>query len=249
MNQESNKLWTGLNKTAREALVLRNYADGSLIQRITEVGVGAAELIRLDRASKDTQQIWIPGLEIFPRKVHHQRHRGFFVEFARQEEGLLAAIGLWPKQWANARMFGQTSKGFHIHPPNIPKESSAADWHRKVFLDEPRNYGLRRYHEEQWDVMFFVQGRLEMILRDVREGLPPRTMRFYIDGDNHPSPSNVGVVIPPGVAHALRVEGSEDAIMVYGTSTSFHPEFEGRIASEIEAAELPASWQQFLAGN
>ena len=34
--------------------------------------------------------------------------------------------------------------------------------------------------------------------------------------------------------------------MVYGTSTIFHPEFEGRIASEIETAELPESWQKFL---
>jgi hypothetical protein len=42
------------------------------------------------------------------------------------------------------------------------------------------------------------------------------------------------------------VEGSEDAITVYGTSTSFHPEFEGRIASEIETAKLPESWERFL---
>ena len=34
--------------------------------------------------------------------------------------------------------------------------------------------------------------------------------------------------------------------MVYGTSTSFRPEFEGRIASEVETAELPESWQRFL---
>jgi dTDP-4-dehydrorhamnose 3,5-epimerase-like enzyme len=71
-------------------------------------------------------------------------------------------------------------------------------------------------------------------------------MRFFIDGDNHPSGNNVGVVVPPGVAHAIRVEGSEDVIMVYGTSTAFHPEFEGRIASEIEAATLPESWERFL---
>jgi dTDP-4-dehydrorhamnose 3,5-epimerase-like enzyme len=146
-------------------------------------------------------------------------------------------------------MFPQTTKGFHIHPPSIPEGSSAADWHRKLFVDEARKYRLRRYDDEQWDVMFFIQGRIEMILRDVREGLPPRTMRFYIDGDNHPSPSNVGVVIPPGVAHALRVEGSEDALMVYGTSTSFHPEFEGRIASDVETAELPESWHKFLSGK
>src|SRR5207253_2294895 len=130
MSHDPNKLWTGLNKTAREGLVPRNYADGSLVQRITGVGVSAAELITLDRDSKDTKQVWIPGVEMFQRKVHHQRHRGLFAEFARKEEGLLAEIGLWPKQWATARMFPQTTKGFHIHPPAIPKNSSAADWHR-----------------------------------------------------------------------------------------------------------------------
>ena len=30
------------------------------------------------------------------------------------------------------------------------------------------NYGRRPYHLEQWDVIFFVQGLAEMILRDVR---------------------------------------------------------------------------------
>jgi hypothetical protein len=35
-------------------------------------------------------------------------------------------------------------------------------------------------------------------------------------------------------------------IMVYGTSTTFHPEFEGRTASEVETASLPKSWQAFL---
>ena len=94
--------------------------------------------------------------------------------------------------------------------------------------------------------MFFVQGVAEMILRDVRAGMPPRTMRFFVDGDNHRGANNVGVVVPPGVAHAIRVEGSEDVIMVYGTSTSFRPDFEGRIASDVETAGLPESWQSFL---
>src|SRR5437660_1601012 len=62
----------------------------------------------------------------------------------------------------------------------------------------------------------------------------------------HRSRNNVGVVIPPGVAHAIRAEGSEDVIMVYGTSTTFQPDFEGRIASEVEAADLPESWRKFL---
>jgi dTDP-4-dehydrorhamnose 3,5-epimerase-like enzyme len=117
---------------------------------------------------------------------------------------------------------------------------------RRVFVEEPENYSLRRYAHEQWDVMFFVQGVLEVFLRDTRIGMDPRVMRFFVDGDDHRSANNVGIVIPAGVAHALRAEGSMDVIMVYGTSTSFQPEFEGRIASEIETAELPQSWQKFL---
>src|SRR5437588_525035 len=149
-------------------------------------------------------------------------------------------------QCAAARMFAQSAKGFHVHPPSIPPETSAEKWQRRLFVTDPQNYSLRPYNDEQWDVMFFVQGRAEMILRDVRSGLPGRIMRFFVDGDNHRSANNVGIVVPPGVAHAIRVEGSEDVIMVYGTSTIFRPEFEGRIASEIETVPLPDSWQTFL---
>ena len=46
------------------------------------------------------------------------------------------------------------------------------------------------YDDEQWDVMFFLQGRVEIILCDIRAGLPRRVMRFFIDGDNHRSHNN-----------------------------------------------------------
>jgi hypothetical protein len=143
-------------------------------------------------------------------------------------------------------MFANTAKGFHVHPPSVPENKLAAEWLRRLFVDEPENYSLRRYADEQWDVMFFLQGRVEIILCDIRAGFPKRVMRFFVDGDNHRSDNNVGIVVPPGVAHAIRAEGAEDVIMVYGTSTVFHPEFEGRIASEVESAELPESWQRFL---
>ena len=246
MNKDSNDPWIGVSKNARARLVHRDYGTRPFAERLVDGGVAAAELVQEQNLDSAGKRAWIPGVEIFSRKAHRQQHRGLFGELARDGEGVLGKIGLWPKQWAAARMYAQSAKGFHIHPPSIPADISPVDWHRRLFIDEPTNYGLRRYAEEQWDVMFFVQGRVEMLLRDVREGLPAQTMRFYIDGDNHPGESNVGVVVPPGVAHALRVEGSEDAVMVYGTTTIFHPEFEGRIASEVESAPLPKSWEDFL---
>jgi dTDP-4-dehydrorhamnose 3,5-epimerase-like enzyme len=133
-----------------------------------------------------------------------------------------------------------------VHPPSIPPDTTAEKWLRRLFIRSPQNYSLRRYNDEQWDVMFFLQGAVEMILCDVRAGFSKRIMRFFVDGDNHRSSNNIGVVVPPGVAHAIRVEGTEDVIMVYGTSTIFHPEFEGRIASEVESGEFPDSWREFL---
>ena len=253
MNKDHSNLWAGLSDEARNALTARDYKADSLARRIAYSCIDASELAAADHSRPEIKRAWIPGVEIFARKIHAQRHRGVFGELGRRDEGVLAKIGFWPKQWSAARMFAQSAKGFHVHPPSIPPDTTAEKWLRRLFMRGPQNYSLRRYDDEQWDVMFFLQGRVEMILCDVRASFSKRSCsspaRCQPDGDNHQSSNNVGVIVPPGVAHAIRVEGSEDVIMVYGTSTIFHPEFEGRIASEIEGADLPESWQQFLGGG
>ena len=246
MSSEQKSFWQGLSDEARAALGTRDYSAGDFAQQLAQVGMDAGKVVSADRTAADVCAAWIPGVEVFPRTIYPQRHRGSFGEFVRRGEGIIGKIGLWPKQWAAARMFAQTAKGFHVHPPSIPGGTEPREWFDRLFIAEPENYALRRYDEEQWDMMFFVQGVAEMILREARVGLPTRTMRLFVDGDNHRGANNVGVVIPAGVAHAIRVEGSEDLIMVYGTSTSFRADFEGRIASEIETATLPAEWQRFL---
>jgi len=235
--------WLGLKPSAQQALTQRDYSSGSLAERLATSGVEAGELVA---KRGELAEAWIPGVELFARRIFAQRHRGFFGEFAREEEGVLGAIGMWPRQWATARMFAGTAKGFHIHPPHIPSGTEPAAWFRKLFLDEPENFAARPYAEEQWDAMFFVQGNIEMLLVDERVGLPRRVMRFILEGDDRPGPNNVGVVIPAGVAHALRAEGGRDAIMVYGTSTKFDAAREGRIADGIERAPLPEEWLRYL---
>ena len=239
--------WSGLKPAARAQLSQRDYSAKSLAVRLATSGVEAGELIAADRGS--LAEAWIPGVEIFGRRIFPQRHRGFFGEFARQDEGPLHAIALWPRQWATARMFAGTAKGFHIHPPCIPEGTTAEAWFQKLFVEEPAHFFLRPYDREQWDAMFFVHGNVEMLLVDERVGLPRRVMRFIIEGDDARGPNNAGVIIPAGVAHALRVEGASDAIMVYGTSTKFDPAFEGRIADGVERAPLPPEWQAYLDAN
>jgi dTDP-4-dehydrorhamnose 3,5-epimerase-like enzyme len=237
-----NPVWQGLRDSAQAELKQRDYHQTSLAERLATSGVEAGELVGADRLHLG----WIPGVEIFSRRVFAQRHRGFFGEFARRGEGELGRIGLWPRQWATATMFANTAKGFHIHPPSIPEGVDPAEWFARLFGETPENFELRPYDREQWDVMFFVQGTVEMILVDERAGLDRRVMRLLIDGDDQRGPNNIGIVIPAGVAHALRAEGARDVIMVYGTSTSFDPSFEGRISSEIESAPLPEEWQKYI---
>ena len=237
-----NPLWHGLRESARAKLKQRDYHSKSLGERLATTGVEAGELVEADRSLLG----WIPGVEIFLRRVYPQRHRGFFGEFARQGEGDLGRIGLWPRQWATATMYANTAKGFHVHPPFIPEGVEAAQWFGRLYRQTPENYELRPYDREQWDAMFFVQGSAEMLLVDERAGMDRRVMRLLAEGDDLRGPNNVGIVIPAGVAHALRAEGARDVIMVYGTSTTFDPAFEGRIASELESAPLPEEWREYL---
>ncbi|MEO7099849.1 MAG: hypothetical protein ABI162_10845 [Luteolibacter sp.] len=158
-------------------------------------------------------------------------------------------IGIIPQQWASALMHRDSAKGFHIHPPYIPDGTPAGEWFHKLFIESPKDYALRPYDREQWDVMFFLTGICEMILTDEREGMPRRIMRYTIAGDSRPGADNVAVVIPPGVGHALRSIGNEDLIMVYGTSTSFNPDWEGRMESGVENAPLPPDWEEYLASG
>lgn len=241
MSHLSKDLWGGLAPPARAALRTRDYSSSALADRLLQAGrVDAGEI-----AGGIPDDLRIPGVEVFQRRVFHQRYRGYFAEFAREGEAVLGKIGLWPKQWATARMFAGTSKGFHIHPPYIPGGVAPAAWFNKLFVEEPQNFSLRPYDREQWDVMFIVQGICEMFLIDERAGMPRRKMRFMIEGDDLRGENNAGVVIPAGVAHAVRSASSQDLIMVYGTSTTFAMESEGRIAHGIETPEMPADWETF----
>ena len=242
-------LWKGLTDSARAQLSQRDYNVKSLAGRLGTSGVEVRELLAADRTQPEIAAAWIPGVEFFARKVYPQRQRGIFGEFAREGEGVMGKIGLWPGQWATARMFAGTAKGFHIHPPAIPEGQEPTAWFKRLFVDEPENYKLRPYNKEQWDTMFFIQGNAEMIFVDERAGMPRRVMRFIIEGDDLRGANNAGVIIPAGVAHALRAEGSQDLIMVYGTSTKFEPTFEGRIASGVESAPLPVEWQAYIDGK
>ncbi len=222
----------------------RNYQTGSVLERLRTTGATVAELLSTERQALASG--WIPGVELLPRRVYRQRHRGFFGEFMREGQGVCGTLGFWPKQWATATMFAGTCKGFHIHPPHIPDHSNPSDWFQYLFQSSLSLHSERPYDKEQWDAMFFVQGNVEMLLVDERAGLERRIMRFFVEGDDSGGNHHAGVVIPPGVAHALRVEGSRDAIMVYGTTTVFEPEAEGRLVDAVERALLPSEWQEYL---
>ena len=243
MTQQAHDPWLGLNASARARLETRNYHQASASERLVTTGLSGGELLSKRDELADA---WIPGVEVFSRKVFQQKGRGYFAELTRLDDGPLQDLGLIPQQWASALMHRDSAKGFHIHPPHIPYGYKPEKWFQHLFLSSESKYEERLYHLEQWDVMFFLTSICDFFLVDERAGMPRRKMRFTIAGDNIPGPDNVALLIPPGVSHALMNTGHQDLTMVYGTSTSFNPLWEGRISSGIESCDLPKDWEYYL---
>src|SRR5438045_1939722 len=98
-NRETN-LWQGIDPGGQNTLARRDYREASFAQELAQRGVDAGELVAADKKQREIKEAWIPGVEIFARKIHPQRHRGCFGEFVRRDEGILAQMVLWPKQWS-----------------------------------------------------------------------------------------------------------------------------------------------------
>ncbi len=116
MNKKPTDRWQALDPGVRKALVERDYSAPSLGQRIAEAGIEAGQLAGADRSDPAMAQAWIPGVEVFARTIHPQRHRGVFGEFVRRDEGPLAKIGLWPQQWADRPDVCPDREGFSYSP-------------------------------------------------------------------------------------------------------------------------------------
>ena len=81
--------WIPLKPAAQSALTPRDYTSRDLAERLRTSGVEAGEIAG---KSAELAQAWIPGVEIFGRRVYVQRHRGIFGEFARQGEALVVVL-------------------------------------------------------------------------------------------------------------------------------------------------------------
>jgi len=224
-------LWLGLNERTRKRSLPAITKAAVLLNEQPHLASMPPNWPPL--AQSGDKKVWIPGVEIFSREIHPQRHRGSFGELARDSQALWAKSSFGqgngrPRGCSQQRQRISHSSAQHFRRIRRGKMAAA------LFVNQPQSYSLRPYDREQWDIMFFLQGRAEIFLRDVRAGLPVRNMRLFVDGDNHRSRNNVGVVIPPGVAHAIRAEGSEDVIMVYGRARRFSPNLKVALPARLK---------------
>ncbi len=81
MSKREENLWQGIDAGVRDALKPRDYRSGSSARELSQRGVDASELVAADRNESEIKEAWIPGVEIFARKIYAQRHRGVFGEF------------------------------------------------------------------------------------------------------------------------------------------------------------------------
>src|SRR5437773_11515996 len=139
MSKDEENLWQGIEASARDALVVRDYETGSFAQRLRSPGVEAGELMAVNRRQPEVKRTWIAGDDIFARKIFAQLHRGSFGEFVCRNTGALAKIGLWSTQGSAARTLARTAKGFHVHPPSLPADTTSETWHGRSYIRQPQN--------------------------------------------------------------------------------------------------------------
>jgi dTDP-4-dehydrorhamnose 3,5-epimerase len=143
----------------------------------------------------------IPGVEVIPLTTHVDE-RGFFREILKSNQ--ITKFGQWSMSW----MVQDTIKAWHIH-------------------------------QVQTDYFFVVSGMVKVVLCDLRKWENPQNIardlgefaknikgfEEFILGDNQ---TPQVLVIPPGVAHGLKVLQGP-AVLMYVTSEMYDPQDEGRI--------------------
>jgi len=140
----------------------------------------------------------IPGVEVIPLTTHNDE-RGFFREILKSNQ--ITKFGQWSMSW----MVQDTIKAWHIH-------------------------------QIQTDYWFVVSGVVKAVLAQIEEKnvkvvgsiekLKVATdIEEFILGDNQIPQI---LVIPPGVAHGLKVLQGQ-AVLMYVTSEEYNPKDEGRI--------------------
>ena len=67
--------WRGLKPAAKASLEIRDYSSEANGMQLATTGLEAGKVIAL-REDLVAEGAWIPGVEIFPRTIYQQRHRG-----------------------------------------------------------------------------------------------------------------------------------------------------------------------------
>jgi hypothetical protein len=107
-----------LQPAAVAALSTRDYRAPALAKRLAGGGVEAGQIVSANRRS--LAAVWIPGVEISRAPSMCNGSVDCSENWPAGMKGVLGSLKFWPKQWATARMFANTAKGFHVHPPFVP---------------------------------------------------------------------------------------------------------------------------------
>lgn len=147
----------------------------------------------------------IEGVKLIPLTTHTDE-RGFFREVLRV--GDVVEFG----QWSHSLMYTDTIKAWHIHQEQVDYWYLAAGVVKAALCDLRWLVGWEDYTLDIWPNVK-LKTKDKMVFGE------------YLLGDNQPASV---LVIPPGVAHGLKVLQGP-AHLFYVTSKTYNPTDEGRI--------------------
>lgn len=146
----------------------------------------------------------IPGVELIPL-VTHADERGYFREILKSSQ--LPKFGQWSMSW----MVTGTIKAFHYHKIQTDYWVCVSGIIKAVVVDIHNFLGEKGFNNNLYNI-FSIDGNT-------------CETQQYILGDNQ---KPCVLVIPPGVAHGLKVLQGP-VVLMYITSEMYDPADEGRI--------------------
>jgi dTDP-4-dehydrorhamnose 3,5-epimerase len=139
--------------------------------------------------------------------------------------GLIEGVGvnpfpLWPDDRGYFLEVTRIKQGL---PKDFPAESTQVS----AALSYPGTIKAFHYHLHQTDFWVPAQGLFQVVLADLRKGSKTFGVRntLYV-GALRPWQ----ILIPPGVGHGYKVNGTSPAMLIYVTDRVYNPQDEGRIA-------------------
>ena len=146
MGKRERNLWEGIDVGVRKNLNTRDYRAPSFTQELSQRGVDAGDLAapRI-AASARLRTRGFPAWKFWPEEFIHSGTVDFLANLCGATKAFSRGSASGPGNGPQLLgCFRDLPRAFTCIRRAIPENTDAVDWLRRLYIDEPDNYSVRR---------------------------------------------------------------------------------------------------------